>query len=248
FLAIHAHNTDKALELLTRVAGTQEAEREMEQIKAMSAEKILPMGKLISRPFRTATFIALFLAIVSQLSGIDIVLHYGPVILERSGMSFGDALVSQLVFGIVLVIFTSVAMWKIDTWGRRLLLLIGNAGVFISLLFMSYFLGTESFSENGLLIAISCFVASFAVALGPVPWIIMAEIFPSRIRGQAMALATFVLFGTNWLVAQLFPLSVFHLGESATFRVLAICAVPTFFFIWKILPETKGKLLEDSII
>lgn len=248
FLAIHAHKTDVALKLLTRVVGKQEAEREIEQIRAMSAEKILPMSRLISHPFRTTTFIALFLAIVSQLSGIDIVLHYGPIILERSGMSFGDALASQLVFGVVLVIFTSVAMWKIDAWGRRPLLLIGNAGVFVALLFIGYFLVGENFSENGLLIAISCFVASFAVSLGPVPWIIMSEIFPSSIRGQAMALATFMLFGANWLVAQLFPVSVFHLGEKVTFWVLAVCAVPTFFFIWKVLPETKGKLLEDSMV
>lgn len=248
YLALHAQKPDDAMEVLARLVGKSQAEEEMVRIHHATGDAVLPMSRLFKIPFRKATRIALFLAIVSQLSGIDIVLHYGPIILERSGMSFGDALISQLVFGVILVIFTIVAMWKIDTLGRRPLLLIGNLGVFISLVFIGYFLVDETFSETGVLIAISCFVASFALSLGPAPWIIMAEIFPSSIRGQAMALATFVLFGTNWLVAQLFPLSVHHLGEKITFWVLAVCALPTFLFVWKVLPETKGKMLEDNIV
>lgn len=247
YLALQANRSAEAFMILEKLVGPCNAQLEMERISRLAEQRILPMRELVRPAFRKATWMALFLSIVSQLSGIDLVLHYGPVILERTGMSLGDALGSQLVFGIILVIFTTVAMWKIDTLGRRPLLLIGNLGIVISLIFIGYFLSAEGYTETGLLIAISFFVASFALSLGPAPWIIMAELFPSSIRGQAMALATFVLFGTNWLVAQLFPLSVHHLRERNTFWILAACALPTFWFVWKQLPETKGKLLDDSI-
>src|SRR5690606_17664461 len=146
-------------------------------------------GDLFKPPLRTTTFIALYLAIVSQLSGIDLVLHYGPLILERAGFSFVDSLGGQLVFGVVLVMFTLLAMWKVDSLGRRPLLFIGNAGICITLVLIGYFFTDTAFSETGLLIAISCFVACFAFSMGPIPWIVMAELFPTKIRGQAMALA-----------------------------------------------------------
>ncbi len=247
YLALQPGKAAAAQIILEKLVGKSEAEMEMERIRSVQLEKPLPMRCLLKPAFRNATWMALFLSIVSQLSGIDLVLHYGPVILERTGMSLGDALGSQMVYGVILVLFTSIAMWKIDTLGRRSLLLIGNLGIFISLILIGYFLSPAGYTETGLLIAISCFVASFALSLGPAPWIIMAELFPSSIRGQAMALATFVLFGTNWLVAQLFPLSAHELGEHTTFWILAACALPTFWFTWKVLPETKGKLLDDSL-
>lgn len=211
--------------------------------KAQSAASI---ADLVKPPLRKTTLIVLYLAIVSQLSGIDLVLHYGPLILERAGFSFVDSLGGQLAFGVVLVLFTLLAMWKVDTLGRRPLLFIGNAGICCTLLLIGYFFTDAAFSETGLLVAISCFVACFAFSMGPIPWIVMAELFPTKVRGQAMALATFSLFGANWIIAQLFPISMEHLGESLTFWLLAVITLPTFFFIWKILPETKGKALEEE--
>lgn len=242
------NRTDAALGILTRINGKAAAEMEMISIRKIPRGTESSAKDLFGPTLRKATFVALFLAVVSQLCGIDIVLHYGPLILERAGLSFGDSLGGQLIFGIVLVVFSLLAMWKVDTLGRRPLLFAGNAGIFISLLLIGYFFGAATRSEAGLLIAISCFVASFAFSLGPIPWIVMSEIFPARIRGQAMALATFVLFGVNWLVAQLFPLSIHSIGEQTTFWILALLTLPTFLFVWKVLPETKGKSLEENII
>src|SRR5690606_13778040 len=233
---------------LRKLNGTTLAQEEMGLIRNVLTGSTVSMRDLVRRPLRTTTFIALYLAIVSQLSGIDLVLHYGPLILERAGLSFGDSLGGQLTFGTVLVVFTLLAMWKVDTLGRRPLLFIGNAGILCSLVMIGYFFTDAAFSETGLLVAISCFVACFAFSMGPIPWIVMSEIFPAKVRGQAMALATFSLFGANWIIAQLFPISMEHLGESLTFWLLALITIPTFFFIWKVLPETKGKALEAQPI
>lgn len=213
---------------------------------ADEARSVTSFTDLVKTPMRRTTLIVLYLAIVSQLSGIDLVLHYGPLILERAGFSFVDSLGGQLAFGVVLVLFTLLAMWKVDTLGRRPLLFIGNAGICCTLFLIGYFFTDAAFSETGLLIAISCFVACFAFSMGPIPWIVMAELFPTKVRGQAMALATFSLFGANWIIAQLFPISMEHLGESLTFWLLALITLPTFFFVWKYLPETKGKALEEE--
>ncbi len=233
---------------LRKLNGPERAQEEMEFIRNALRRNTVSIRDLVRPPLRTTTFIALYLAVVSQLSGIDLVLHYGPLILERSGLSFGDSLSGQLTFGVVLVVFTLLAMWKVDTLGRRPLLFIGNTGILCSLVMIGYFFTNAAFSETGLLIAISCFVACFAFSMGPIPWIVMSEIFPAKIRGQAMALATFSLFGANWVIAQLFPISMEHLGESLTFWLLALITIPTFFFIWKVLPETKGKALEAQPI
>lgn len=234
-----------AMNILMRVSGNITARKEIVEIKEALSKETGSIKEMFMPGLRKATFIALFLSIVSQFSGIDIILHYGPVILERAGFSFGDSLYGQIIFGIVLVAFTVLSMWKVDSIGRKKLLFIGNTGIFLSLIAMGCFFNTSSPSETGLIISISFFIASFAFSLGPIPWIIMSEIFPTKIRGRAMAIATLVLFAANWIIAQLFPLLSSTLGEHGTFWLLAAFTIPTFFFTWKVLPETKGKSLEE---
>jgi MFS transporter, SP family, arabinose:H+ symporter len=235
----------KAMRILVKVSGEITAQKELVEIRDALSKETGSVMQLLMPGLRKATFIALFLSVVSQFSGIDIVLHYGPVIMERAGFSFANSLFGQIIFGIVLVVFTVISMWKIDALGRRRLLMLGNAGIFLSLLVMGWIFKSPKPSETGLIVSISFFIASFAFSLGPIPWIIMAEIFPTKIRGRAMAIATLVLFAANWLIAQLFPLMSEKLGEGGMFWLLAILAIPTFFFVWKVLPETKGKSLEE---
>lgn len=236
----------QARQTLLRINKPAVADSEMDSIsRSLRTEKV-SLKKLFHGPLRKATFIALYLSIVSQLSGIDIVLHYGPVILERAGFTFADSLSGQIVFGSVLVIFTLLAMWKVDSLGRKPLLFIGNAGIFLSLVLIGFLFNTDGSSDLALVVSVSFFVASFALSLGPIPWIVMSEIFPITIRGKAMAISTFALFGSTWLVAQLFPISISWLGEQKTFWLLALFTLPTFLFLWKVLPETKGRSLEDN--
>lgn len=235
----------KAYDILQRVSGADVAQNELSDIRLALGKETGSVKQLFMPGLRKATFIAFFLSVVSQFSGIDIVLHYGPVILQRAGFSFASSLFGQIIFGIVLVVFTVLSMWQVDALGRRKLLFIGNAGVFISLTAMGWFFQSSAHSEVALLTSICFFIASFAFSLGPIPWIIMSEIFPTRIRGRAMAMATLVLFAANWLIAQLFPVLSAWLGEHGTFWLLAGLTIPTFFFVWKVLPETKGKSLES---
>lgn len=235
----------KAKLILLRVSGEVVADRETNEIREALSKETGSVKEMFMPGLRKATFIALFLSIVSQFSGIDIILHYGPVILEKAGFTFGNSLYGQIIFGIVLVVFTVLAMWKVDAMGRRILLIIGNTGVFISLLVMGFLFASPAPSQTALIITISFFIASFAFSLGPIPWIIMSEIFPTKIRGRAMAIATLVLFAANWLIAQMFPLMSKILGEHGTFWLLAVLTIPTFYFAWKILPETKGRSLEE---
>ncbi len=243
--AMSKGNKEEALAILTKINGSDIAKEEIIEIETVINQEEGTFSQLFKPGLRKATFIALFLSIISQFSGIDIILHYGPLILERAGLSFGESLYGQIIFGIVLVLFTILAMWKVDHMGRKKLLLIGNTGVCLSLLVVGYLFNLESGSETALIVAISAFIASFSFSLGPIPWIIMAEIFPTKVRGRAMALATLVLFGANWLVAQLFPWLSYTIGENGTFWLLAGISLLTFPFVFKILPETKGRSLEE---
>ncbi|SNZ01757.1 sugar porter family MFS transporter [Flagellimonas pacifica] len=235
----------EALKILAKINGKAIAQKEIVEIEQAIDQEKASFAQLFKPGLKKATFIALFLAIISQLSGIDIILHYGPLIMERAGLSFGQSLYGQIVFGVVLVLFTLLAMWKVDQMGRKKLLFIGNIGVFLSLAFIGYLFSLGEGHESALIITISIFIASFSFSLGPIPWIIMSEIFPTKVRGRAMALGTLVLFGSNWLVAQLFPWLSAVLGEHGVFWLLAAISVLTFPFIFKVLPETKGKSLEE---
>ncbi|MCY4161494.1 MAG: sugar porter family MFS transporter [Flavobacteriaceae bacterium] len=243
--AVSIGQKKKALAILSRINGYEIATKEVQEINESLKLEKGTFSQLFQVELRKPTFIALFLAIISQLSGIDIILHYGPLILERGGLSFGESLDGQIIFGMVLVVFTTIAMWQVDRIGRRKLLFIGNVGVVVSLLVIGFLFHLNQNVEILLIIAISFFIASFSFSLGPIPWIIMSEIFPTKIRGRAMALGTLALFGSNWFVAQMFPWVSQVLGENGTFWLLACFSTLTFPFVMKVLPETKGKTLEE---
>ncbi|MCY4299876.1 MAG: sugar porter family MFS transporter [Flavobacteriaceae bacterium] len=243
--AVSIGQKKKALAILSRINGYEIATKEVQEINESLKLEKGTFSQLFQVELRKPTFIALFLAVISQLSGIDIILHYGPLILERGGLSFGESLDGQIIFGMVLVVFTTIAMWQVDRIGRRKLLFIGNVGVVVSLLVIGFLFHLNQNVEILLIIAISFFIASFSFSLGPIPWIIMSEIFPTKIRGRAMALGTLALFGSNWFVAQMFPWVSQVLGENGTFWLLACFSTLTFPFVMKVLPETKGKTLEE---
>ena len=235
----------KAEAVLRRLAGGASASAQIAEIRNALAREGGAFRELFSGPLAKPTFIAIYLSVFSQLSGIDVVIYYGPKIFEEAGFSFGRALDGQVLIGIILVLFTLVALWKVDRAGRRLLLAAGNAGVLVTLLLMGLFFSLGTVNGVWLIVATGGFIASFAFSLGPIPWIVMAEIFPTKLRGRAMALATLVLFATTGLLGQVFPWMVESLGAANTFWVLAAGTLPTFFFVWKILPETMGRTLEE---
>lgn len=173
------------------------------------------------------------------------VFYYGPDILQKSGLSLGDALGGFTSIGLVNVMFTIIAVWLMDIAGRRLLLFVGTVGAFCSLMAIAILFRTGH-TEGLMVVAMLCsFVACFAFSMGPIKWVIMSEIFPTKIRGRAMAISTLAVWITDGIYNQFFPMLRNKLGVSGSFAIFATLLLPQLLFIWKVMPETKGRTLEE---
>jgi len=236
---------DHALGILARVAGRLEAEREMTEIRETISHEAVELRQLFRPGMRKALAMSVFLACSAQLSGINAIIYYGPKIFEDAGFVISDALGGQVILGIVNVVFTVLAMWKVDTMGRRPLLLVGNLGVFLSLAAVATLFATGVTGGTLLIFFISTYLACFAFSLGPLPWVLMSEIFPTHVRGRAMSIATFSLWLTNTVVCLTFPSLAQMLGPASTFAIYAVMVLPVFVFVIKFMPETKGRSLEE---
>jgi MFS transporter, SP family, arabinose:H+ symporter len=193
---------------------------------------------------RTAMIVALGLSIFGQMTGVNVVVYYGPEILEAAGLALGSALKYQVALGAINLLFTLVALWKVDSWGRRPLLIWGMAVVTLSMATTAMLL-LQGAPAIWIVAALCVYMACEALSICAVVWILTPEIFPNRVRGRAMSIATFANWTTNTLSALLFPWYVDRYGMHAGFFTFAaICFVATIFF-WTIVPETKGKSLEE---
>ena len=236
---------ERALCLLSRVSGRETAEKELAEINAVLKVETGSLRRLFTPAYRPALLIGLTLPLLSQFSGINAVIYYGPRILDQAGFALSDALGGQVTIGIVNVLFTFVAIYSIDKWGRRPLLMFGVAGAVISLLAGGLLFALNVTQGVLILLPILCFIACFAFSFGPVCWVILGEIYPTAIRGRAMSLATMTIWIGNFFVGQLTPLLLENLGPAGTFWIFALLCSPAFFITWKLVPETKGRSLED---
>ena len=237
--------TDEAKAILIKYNGKQQAEKEIEEI--LESQKIEQIsGKLILAPgIKLAIFLGVSLAVLQQFTGIDAIIYYGPRIMEQAGFALSDALGSQVIIGLINLIFTLLAIWLIDKIGRKPLLLSGTSGMLISVTIIGFLFSTEHANGLLLLILILFFIASFAFSLGPVVWVILSEIYPTRIRGRAMSIATMAVWIGTSTIGQFIPLSLDNLGPSLTFWIFGFFCIPTIWIGWKLMPETKGKTLEE---
>ena len=183
------------------------------------------------------------MAVFQQWCGTNVIFNYAQEIFQSAGYSLGDVLFNIVVTGIANVIFTFVAIFTVDRWGRRALMLFGAgglAGIYL-ILGTCYFFQVSGFFMVVLVVAA---IACYAMSLGPVTWVLLSEIFPNRVRGIAMAVCTFALWTGCFTLTYTFPLLNSALGSSGTFWIYAvICGLGFIFFLSK-LPETKGKSLE----
>lgn len=204
------------------------------------------MLEQLFRPgFRTAMLIGIALAILSQLTGINAIIYYGPRIFTLAGLNVADSLDSQVIIGVVNVLFTLLAIWKIDTFGRRGLLLTGISGMFFFLLVIGLFFLVGLTRGLWLLIPMLLYIACFAFSIGPVIWTLLSEIYPTTVRGTAMSVATFALWTGTFIIGQGVPWLLENLGATVTFWLFALMCVPAFLITLKKVPETKGKTLEE---
>jgi MFS transporter, SP family, arabinose:H+ symporter len=237
-----AGRREEALDLLERLLGCGEAREEMEAITRPRPEGS-SLAELLRPGLRTALLVGVGLSVFGQFSGVNIVVYYGPRILAGAAISASMALRFQVLLGLVNLLFTLVAIWKVDSWGRRPLLVGGMAVVAASMAATSalYHWHAPALAIVGLL---SLYIACLAVSICGVIWVLTSEIFPNHVRGRAVSICVFANWGSNWLSAFLFPWYVTRFGLAAGFLAFAvICALATLFF-HALVPETKGRTLE----
>ena len=173
------------------------------------------------------------------------IVDYAPIILESAGWKIDAALFATFVLGGVFLSFTFVSIWLIEKVGRRILYLVGSAGLTVILLAISIMSVAGKFEGNAALILIMGFVAFFSACVGPVFWTLVSEIFPNRIRGTAMSIPVFTQWIANAIVVGLFPWMLVNAGSAITFGILAVCSALMLIFTYSFVPETKGKTLEE---
>lgn len=236
---------DEGRTILERIVGSNKAEESAREIQRTSKEEEGSYRELLKPGLRKALVIGILLPVFSQFSGINAIIYYGPRILNEAGVEVGSALVSQILLGFANMVFTFIAVWKVDSLGRRPLYLFGTAGATISLAATGYFFFIGATGSIFLLISVIAFLACFAFSIGPLKFVIASEIFPNRIRGRALALSIMAMWIADTIVGQLTPMLLAVGGASFTFWFFAIFCIIAFWFIYKMVPETKNKSLEE---
>jgi len=299
----------EAIKILSRFTGSDKAEEEIKSIQESIDEdkntERAGFGELFVPSLKLVLTIGIVVAILQQITGINSVFFYAPMIFEQSGIGTDASFVQAILVGLVNLVFTILALVYIDKIGRKPLLSGGVAGIAISMVVLatSFFNATYTLSEDSfakvegyevpvavteaygttyesegelaaflipamgedswggyksdiltqsisinsmvVLIAILAFVASFAISIGPVMWVLFSELFPNRVRGVAISFVGLINSAVSFLVQWIFPWELEYLGTGMTFLVYGLFAVAGFFFVIRVIPETKGKSLEE---
>lgn len=233
----------RALEILDRIGGPENATREIAGIRVALAQEEGRWTELFEA-YRRPLLIGALLAVFSQLSGINTVMYYAPEIFRAAGAGRDSAFAQTVTVGAVNLLFTFVAIAFVDRAGRRPLLIIGTAVQAVALFVVGLLFGRGGPSWL-LLGGILSFVAAFAMAMGPVSWIVNSEIFPNKFRGRAMAVSISLLWLACFAVSQTFPMLLEALGASRTFWLYGGLSLLSMLFVMCFVPETKGRTLEE---
>jgi len=211
--------------------------------------------KLFTKAYRQPIFYAMALAMFNQLAGINAIMYYAPRIFEMTGLAKDTALLQAISIGATNMIFTLLAISVIDKFGRKTLLIIGSVGMAVFLGLVASIFYTKNFGGYAVMIYLVGFIAFFAFSQGAVIWVFISEIFPNSVRAKGQALGSFTHWIMAALIAWIFPILVgkpeeiisdpTNMGGAYAFALFSLMMVLQFFFAWKVLPETKGKSLED---
>jgi SP family xylose:H+ symportor-like MFS transporter len=238
YLAL-TNRDSKALEILTRINGVQQAKIVFADIKKSveaSSEKLFAYGKVV-------IVIGILLSVFQQFVGINVALYYAPRIFESMGAAKDASMLQTVVMGLVNVIFTVIAIVTVDKYGRKPLLMIGSIGMAIGM----FAIGALAFMKVigiSTLIFIIIYTASFMMSWGPICWVLISEIFPNKIRGRAIAIAVASQWAANYLISSTYP-AMMEFSGGVTYCFYGAMSVLSFIFVWKMVPETKGKTLEE---
>ncbi len=244
WLSAHEQD-DQAFSILERISNRDTATRQLKEIHDILNRETPSLRQLLQPGFKLALLIGVALAILSQLTGINAIIYYGPRIFSQAGLAVSASLNSQVIIGLINVIFTLFAVWKIDELGRKKLLITGVSGMGLMLIVIGIFFQIQSLQGIAVLIPMMLYIACFAFSFGPVVWTLLSEIYPTHIRGRAMSIATFALWTGTFIIGQTVPWLLENLGPSGTFWLFAVMCVPAVLITWIWVPETKNKSLEE---
>jgi len=243
---IKAGFREKALAVLDRIGGAEFAAKETSEIELSLTDAGVGSGfrTLFKRRYRKVLILGLLLSVFVQITGINTVVDYAPKILMTAGLEIRNALLQTSLIGLVNFVFTFFAIFLIDKLGRRTFYIIGSSGMALTLLLIA---AAFHFSMSPIFttICIMGFIAFFASCIGPAFWTLVAEMFPNRIRGQAVAFASFTQWVFNFGVVLLFPYVLDAMGGSITFLFLSLMSVIQLIIAVLLVKETKGKSLEE---
>jgi SP family arabinose:H+ symporter-like MFS transporter len=233
--------------VLVRIYGPTQAARQVDLVEQACSTEQGSWGEVFSRSMRRPLIVAVALAIFCQATGINTVLYYGSIIISEhfQGQTAGTALLANVIIGGTNLLGTLFALRCLDRWGRRTMLLTGAAGMATSLILFIFAYHISGVPPMLILACVLGYTAFFAFALGPIPWVVISEIFPNKIRGRAASIATSVLWTSTLIVTFTFLSLVHTLGISGTFGIYALLSMASYVFIWKMVPETRGKTLEQ---
>jgi len=246
FLAKKARNHRRVHEILERIGGYDYADAELSSIKAsLGAEHVRTDFRMLKKPgVPGLLIIGIVIAVFQQWCGINVIFNYAQEIFSNAGYSVSEILFNIVITGSVNLVFTLIGMALVDKLGRKALMLIGAGGLagiyaILGSMYFSHLTGVP------MLIMVVAAIACYAMTLAPVTWVLLAEIFPNRIRGFAMSVATFALWAACFVLTYTFPILNQVLKASGTFMLYGFICVMGFWFIYNTLPETKGKSLEE---
>ena len=225
----------------------ERAKKQVEELQAHIANETKSEFKYLFQPgILTAVVAGLCIAILGQFMGVNAVLYYGPTIFENVGLSGGDSLFYQVLIGAVNMGTTVLALLIIDKIGRKKLVYYGVSGMIVSLLLIAfYFWESLGLSSILMLIFFLLYVFCTAVSISAVVWVLLSEMYPTKVRGIAMSIAGFALWVGTYLVSQLTPWLLGTITPAGTFLLFAVMCVPYMLIMWRYIPETAGKSLEE---
>src|SRR5699024_2798307 len=187
--------------------------------------------------------IGVLLSIFQQFVGINVVLYYAPRIFESMGAVKDASMFQTLIMGFINVVFTVIAIMTVDRWGRKPLLITGSIGMAIGMIAIAL-LSFLDIIGIGTLVFIIIFTASFMMSWGPICWVLISEIFPNKIRGQAVAIAVAAQWTANYIISSTYP-PMMEYSSGLTYSFYALMSILSAIFVWKMIPETKGRTLEE---
>jgi SP family xylose:H+ symportor-like MFS transporter len=243
--------TTKAIAVLQKINTENEVAQMQVEIKNSLHQEDKNQWKQFVNPlFRKALLVGIGLSVLQQLTGINAILYYAPEIFKSLGSSADVSLLETSILGVVNLIFTLLAIRWVDKMGRKPLLYIGSVGMTIALMAVGLFIYFDALG-NWVLPFLLLFMASFSISWGPIVWVLLAEIFPNKIRSLALAISVFIQWIANFVVTQVFPILVenqwlkTHFNGAFPFYLFSIICLFSLIFVWKKVPETKNKTLEE---